>query len=701
MTFTRRIVSLVLLASWISFGHAQDAAKEVAGAVTGVVAPGATLLVPVSGYTSVAVTLHSVAAAGKSVAVLNGMPAAGGLKILLPSNLDLGSYYFTLSDNGGNNDIVVPGSIDVAPASIKLVSIHPSVVYKGDADDFNFDLVGENFSKNSIDDDVTIDGHSIVKARAASETDCQGKEGCLWVENSRTMHLVGYRAEKFQGIVKVGVRVGNVVAADEKPLVLARHSWAFIIFLSVLATLALFGAVCWIVAKGVSKTKVGGKPLWLLQTFIFDPQTNSYSLSKFQLMMFSATFIFGYVYVMLSRLFVQWQFSLPDVPTTIAGLLGVSGGTVIAATALTAGRGSKGAGLQHPTWADMISTGGVVVPERFQFFVWTIIACFGFTVMLIGQDPGKLSNFPDIPTGLLYLMGVSAGGYLGGKATRKAGPSLEYIGIRKPDGDRNFYTLIVQGHNLNADGRLFIDDTELGFPSEADALTYHVKTSDKLVKPTAQMGTGDQSFSKQLEIGIANSAVDLSHGTHKFRIANQDGQFADLTFPDPSIDSVYERGKQGADCAKTLRAIPQTITAVVTGFGLENNCTASWKAPGASSFTDLAMAQGGPCDGTALWVSIMPGEQLGRGTLKVTTASGTVMSAMVQVGGDSSVPAPQTQTSVPAQATTDTVQPTTVMPAVDSSGSSGVVASAVPAVPASDSEPAGKTPGVNAPGGDK
>lgn len=704
MAVTRRVVLLVLLTFCISPGQGQRAndaaaggqtqttpnppvATKVTGGVSGVVAPGATLLIPVSGYTSHAVTLHAVSAVGKNVDVLEGTPVDGGLSIKLPANLDVGSYFFTL----GDKDMVVPGSVMVAPASIKLISVYPSVAYQSDTNAFNFNIVGENFSENSLNDDVTIDGRgSIVKVHGASEADCQGKESCLWVENSRTMHLVGYRSESHQGIIKVGVRVGNVAGVDEKPLVLARHSGAFVFLASAAFTLGLFGLVYYIVAKGLSKNNSGRKRLPLLETFIFDPQTNSYSLSKFQLMMFSATFVFGYVYILLSRLLVQWQFSLPDVPMTIVGLLSVSGGTAIAATGLTSALGSKGAGLQHPTGADLISTGGVVVPERFQFFVWTIIACGGFTALLIGQDPAKLSNFPDLPTGLLYVMGVSAGGYLGGKATRKPGPIVEYVIIRQPKGNNPWPTLLVQGQNLASDGRILVDEIELGYPSDADEAMCK-QLPAKLVTPTPQTGAADPTFSKQLSIIVVNSAVaaSLARGNHSFRIVNQDGQFAKVTFSaiQPTIASIYEQGTKAANGSNTLRATDQAITAIIAGSGLDSDSQVTWRAPGQTEFAALSMVPGGPEDGTQLWVSMVPGGKTGpSGTVKVTTAAGVVVNGVVDVvqtsGGSTPPPVAPNNASGPA-ASTSAVVPSVASAAI----------APTPETPISSSAPA-KGPGA-------
>jgi hypothetical protein len=590
MSSTLRIFLLLALMGWSSaaFGDPQ-----INRGVSGVVAPGSVLTLQVVGDKSHNVKLHAVNDPEKNFAPLagDGASIASGLKVTLPSDLDPGPYYFTLVDN----DAVIPGSVDVEPDKIKLISVHPATAYRGDTRKFDFDIVGEGFSINPNSDDVTIEGQgSIVKSRGAGQTACSGKEACLWVANDRLMHIVGYREEDHQGVVNVGIRVGNVTAADQKPLVLARFSGTVVFLLSAAVTAVLFWIVAFIVGSGLANKKAGSKRLTLLESFIFDPQTTSYSLSKLQLLLFSGTFIFGYLYVLLSRWLVQWQFSLPDVPSTIAGLLGISAGTTVASAGLTASRGAKGAGADGPSGADLISTGGVVVPERFQFFVWTIVACGGFIALLVGQDPSKVSNFPDLPSGLLYVMGVSAAGYLGGKAARSPGPILEVLGC-KDLGDFGWAILTVQGQNLARDGRFFIDDKELGFPSDderkqlADAERKSLTNADagkltdklpdssteKLVTPTPQLGASDPDLSTQLEIKFVKSAFNGTTGVHKFRIINGDGQFAEKTFtvtpppklgtPDkgqpPAISVVPDKGQPPAISGVPDKSQPPAIPA--------------------------------------------------------------------------------------------------------------------------------------------
>ena len=629
---------------------------KINGGVSGIVTPGSIVTIPVTGDRSHSVYGYAVNDPQKRFTGHDDNPTGNGLKIKLPDQIDPGAYYFTLVDN---KEIVIPGSIDVEPDKIRLVAVHPSTAFKGDASKFNFDIVGENFSRNPDNDDVTIEGQgSIVKHRATNQAACAAVADCLWVENERLMHIVGYSAEEYQGLVNIGIRVGNVTASDQKPLVLARRSGTVVFILAAGLSGLLFWIVKYIVGSGLANNMVGSRRLNLLQSFILDPQTNSYSLSKFQLLAFSATFIFGYLYVLLSRWLVQWQFTVPDVPSTIAGLLGISGGTTVASAGLTAARGSKGAGLQQPTGADLISTGGVVVAERFQFFVWTIVACGGFIALLVGQDPAKVSNFPDLPSGLLYIMGVSAAGYLGGKSARNPGPVLENAAAWKRVAETPWDTLIVQGQNLASNGRFFIDEKELGFPPDTDKAAA-TSLPDKLVKPTPQLGASDTNFCTRLDIIIADSSIDITHGDHTFRIVNPDGQFADITFGErPSITAVYGKDNppSAADPnAKTLQATDQAVTVAIKGSGLVMSSHIDWKPPGAARFDSQSLAPGSPNDGTELWVSLVPGLRVDTtGIINVITPKGFVANASVKVvrGSDGPAPVsspPQTQPPRPNQ----------------------------------------------------
>jgi hypothetical protein len=242
-------------------------------------------------------------------------------------------------------------------------------------------------------------------------------------------------------------------------------------------------------------------------------------------------------------------------------------------------------------------------------------------------------------------MGVSAAGYLGGKAARKPGPTVEYVGVKKGVTGASWDSLVAQGQNLASDARLFIDGKELGFPSDADKAKF--KLPDKLVTPTPQLGASDSSFCTRLEILIVDSSIDLSRGSHTFRIVNRDGQFADMSFTteQPSITAVYPKDgtpPAGPD-TKTLQATDHAVTVVIHGSGLGMGSEVDWRPPGATDFETQSLAPGSPADGTELWVSLVPGLRVDTtGTIDVTTPKGFVATATVKV-----ISAPPTQPNQP------------------------------------------------------
>jgi hypothetical protein len=62
----------------------------------------------------------------------------------------------------------------------------------------------------------------------------------------------------------------------------------------------------------------------------------------------------------------------------------------------------------------------MVTGDRFQFFVWTLVGFLGFLLLVLLADPSTLKELPDVPQGFIYLMGISAAGYLDGKVVRRA-----------------------------------------------------------------------------------------------------------------------------------------------------------------------------------------------------------------------------------------------------------------------------------------
>jgi len=165
-----------------------------------------------------------------------------------------------------------------------------------------------------------------------------------------------------------------------------------------------------------------------------DPETDTYSLSKLQFYLWTLTAIFSYAYLFISRVQVQnaiW----PDVPGTLPGVIAVAGGTAVGSQLITSIKGSKGSGEQKPSWADFITSGGVVAVDRLQMFTWTLFGVAAFIGAVARQEPGTITELPALPERLLMLMGLSSTGYLAGKMARKAGPVINEVSVTPAESD--------------------------------------------------------------------------------------------------------------------------------------------------------------------------------------------------------------------------------------------------------------------------
>jgi hypothetical protein len=191
-------------------------------------------------------------------------------------------------------------------------------------------------------------------------------------------------------------------------------------------------------------------PLWLLSSLqrayriadsdyrwrlvFLDPETDTYSLSKLQFYLWTVAALFSYAYLFISRVMVQFA-PWPDVPGSLPGIILVAAGTAVTSEVITVTKGSKGAGEEKPSWADFITSGGVVAADRLQMFLWTLFGVGAFLYAVLQLMPGTITDLPAIPDRLMVLMGISSAGYLGGKIARKAGPVIAEMSITPGESD--------------------------------------------------------------------------------------------------------------------------------------------------------------------------------------------------------------------------------------------------------------------------
>ena len=279
-----------------------------------------------------------------------------------------------------------------------------------------------------------------------------------------------------------------------------------------------------------SSFKVPNNPHWIVAALFLDKETATYSLSKFQFYIWTAVSVFGYIYLFAARGLVQGVWSFIEIPGTLPGIVGISAFTGVAAQFITTQRGPKGAGEEHPAYADFVSSGGVVVAERFQFFVWTIIGALAFFWLVFNEDPLTITTLPKIPEGFLQLMGISSLGYLAGKLARKPGPVIDDVVTTLTDPKTLVMTLRGRILSKNATFKIsYKGASQDNAPSAWGEAPLTGNLDPKILEPD------DQSVdtAKKLQITIQNCDVRWLQGESKVVISNPDGQSASWPFAGP------------------------------------------------------------------------------------------------------------------------------------------------------------------------
>lgn len=247
--------------------------------------------------------------------------------------------------------------------------------------------------------------------------------------------------------------------------------------------------------------------------------------------------------------------------------------------------------------------------------MWTLIACIGFIALILMQDPAKVDGFPTFPSGLLYVMGVSAAGYLGGKAVRNPGPILKQVKVEQvvvSGNVTNDLKVTLNGESLDKDGKFRIDDAQQAV----------VGTVTAIQQPQRPPG-----YSSELTFTLSQAAGFCS-GDHVFEITNGDGVGSQATFTGAPM--------RITNATAITHGTTGPVNLTVTDY--REGCSARWLAPGASAPMDIpardvkktgpAVA---PAAGHIVAVTVSAGEKTGAGTLTLVTTVGATESTSVTV----------------------------------------------------------------------
>ncbi len=442
------------------------------------------------------------------------------IEVKIPGTIRAGIYETSLVDENGRDLGIIGTRLKIA-ASEKaeekpvITKIVPVASYATNGK-YDFDIIGDNFGddvrgiKVLINDTVfvfenTLQGH----AGQASVKDCGEKVPCLiwsWKKLSvrglslKGMHLIRPMAASLEI---------DGIESNRKPLVLSpvsRITPGIIAF----AGLGFFTMLVYFLSRRkAAQYQVNCRSYNTIAYIFIDHETNTYSLSRLQLILWSAAAVVAYIYIAASQSLVQWNWSLCEVPENLPMLLGISAGTTALSLGTTGMWGSKGAGTIHPEPGDFITSGGVFAPERLQFFLWTVIGVFGFVTATLAQDPATMTELPKIPDSFIPLMGISSLGYLAGKIARKPGPIITQIDPPPPHVVAGI-PIHIRGEGLSPRAHVRLNGQRL-LPGEIS------------VAPPAQP---DDEFVREL---ILNPVIiaPVASGVGVVKIVNPDGQSAE------------------------------------------------------------------------------------------------------------------------------------------------------------------------------
>jgi hypothetical protein len=443
--------------------------------------------------------------------------ARGISRVTLPSTMVQGNYTGDVVDEQGHT-VATGGKLRVlASQPPSIAKVVPHATYAVDKT-YGFELVGDNFSQDPKDNIVKVNDvavkfeHYVLEPTSESGSrtakDCAGQFPCL-ISNRRNIRIYGFvLPPHVSRPLMVTVQVDGRVS-DPKTVLLAwgDRSTPAIIAFACLGLLA--GLVYFVARKKAAQYTVDDRSYTTLAYVFIEPETNTFSLSRLQLILWTAAAVVAYVYLAASQFLVQWSWALPKVPDGLPALLGLSVGTTALAVGATSARGSKGAGPLHPGVGDFITSGGVFAPERLQFFIWTILGVVGFVSATLAQDPATVTDLPKIPDNFLPLMGVSSLGYLAGKVVRKPGPVVKQL-IPPPPYVGGPVSFRILGESLSPRAQVRLNGTFV--------------SADHVTVPATE--PQDAEFVKELVVTVptVNAAPP---GVLPVKIINADGQSAE------------------------------------------------------------------------------------------------------------------------------------------------------------------------------
>lgn len=483
----------------------------------------------------------------------------------IPEDFDLGSYVVRIDIHPGDqanakplysSNVVVSGvpgkqltiNSALGKLSPRIQSIFPRGIFPEKDGTFSFDVVGSGFSPMSADNHLILSKKNKDNSFSPlpeisicwqGGSNCQEAKsintarGTMVTPRQLSFANVHLNANEDHGDLGVQIRVGDQTSSPEYPITLSRvpkHRTklaALVIF--VLIVLLLIGI------QSLRPSQVR-KPILrtaFIQSLLVDPETQTLSLSRFQFILWSAVALASYLFLLFSLVFAQDRFDFVDIPDGLPGIVLISSSTTVFTAGISALKGNKGSAQLEPQWSDLYCAGGYVVPERLQFFVWTLLGAGVYLLLVLSQSAAEINALPTIPGGFLQLSGLSSLGYLGGRLARKPGPVITSMEKAIYDNNNKMLTLKIHGSNLYENSTLKMD--RLPGPGK-EPVIYIPKDQSATFKLLDSANLQDKE-SATLEIAIPSETNEWpakdSTGhlrVYKMTIYNPDGQYAEWQF---------------------------------------------------------------------------------------------------------------------------------------------------------------------------
>lgn len=485
-------------------------------------------------------------------------PNRQNFTFFIPESLPLGQYITRIAilpvgqksaEPSSFSNIVIAGSpskkltihSELGKLTPSIQSVMPRAIFPGKDGAYSFEVIGSGFSQRASENQLVLsrqrkDG-SFIPIREI-QICWQGSSGCKPIKRGSNQGLGEFNPNsprllrfsqlqlnpnEIHGDLGLQIRVGDQISMPEFPIILS-HVGRFDPLILTAFVLAAVTVILIVIQKGV-------------MSLLIDPETKTYSLSRFQFLVWSAVAILSYSFLLLSRVLSQDKLEFIDIPDGLPGIVLISSATTVFTAGISGVKGNKGSAQLKPQLSDFYCSGGYVMPERLQFFVWTILGASAYILVVILQSPAEIDGLPTIPPGFLQLSGLSSLGYLGGRLARKPGPVITSMEKAKYDASTNRLTLVLRGSNLSKDATFKLEKYPRKFihiPQEQSAI---VKVMDSAGNETALGNVLTISLdSPTNEWPQVREAAGLTT-PYSLTIYNPDDQFAEWQFDGPSAST--------------------------------------------------------------------------------------------------------------------------------------------------------------------